>query len=320
MDVLKANGSMNRIANLFEVVVVLSILSVVVGQFGRFHFLPDLISHFRIQATVALLVAGAALWWLGRPRWAAVAGISGTMLLLLLLQYLPLQNPPEPADYRLFLMNVLTKNERKSEVIEQIRSKDPDFVVLLETDANWIDAVTKGLGEDWQYRKSVPRSDNFGIAVFSKVPFEDTEVKEFSISRLTPSICATFDLDGKQFRLVGVHPVPPMNPFAFDARNELFTGLSADVIMNNPQHTIVAGDFNCTPWSPWFYKLCRDTNLENSMKGQGLGVSWTPFKTQLIGLPIDHVLAGSNIAVVSRDVGEWNGSDHRSVCVDFRID
>ena len=86
----------------------------------------------------------------------------------------------------------------------------------------------------------------------------------------------------------------------------------------NPSRTIVAGDLNCTPWSPNFVDLLKSSNLINSGLGHGLAISWTPIPITALGLPIDHVLVGDGIQVADRKVGPHVGSDHRPVIVDFR--
>jgi len=120
---------MKLFANFLKVAVLLSVFSVVAGQLGRWHFLLDLASHFRLQATFALLISGLGLCWLRDAMWAAFALASGVVLAVLLLPYLPSQSRKMEHEYRLFLMNVLTRNPRKADVISLIRESDADFVV-----------------------------------------------------------------------------------------------------------------------------------------------------------------------------------------------
>lgn len=302
-----------------EVIVFLSLVSVVAGFFGRWHYLLDLASHFRLFATFALLGCGALLHRFHRGKFSWAALTSGVLCTLLLAPYVPLRQPVEDVEYRLLFLNVLTRNAEKDAVNELIRSKDPDFVALVETNAAWIEALDQALLERWPHRQFHARSDNFGLAFYSKLPLNSQAVHDDPTHFTTPWISATIQTPNDSLRILTTHPLPPMNAASFTARNEHFAEVTQEVLNGDPPTTIVAGDFNCTPWSPWFKKYCRDAGLENSMKGHGLGISWTPFGTKLLGLPIDHILVGADIQVIRRRVGPLVGSDHRPVIVDFSV-
>ena len=309
---------MKLFANMLQTIAVLAVASVLLGALGRFHHLLDLAAHFRIQATIALVVCGLALRICRQNRQSWITLGVAAVCMVLLLPYVPFGPRSRDAQYRLLVMNVLTKNEEKPSVIAMIKSHDPDFVALMETDDRWISTLESELAKRWPHRKSVARSDNFGIAFYSKLPLETCRVREYVIDLTTPSIKAEVATERGRLTIFATHPLPPMNASTFAARNESLAAM-ADEVSKSPTRTIVAGDLNCTPWSPWFKKTCRDGKLRNSMIGQGLGISWTPFGLSILGLPIDHVLVGSDIEVVNREVGGQLGSDHRPVVLDFSI-
>ena len=97
----------------------------------------------------------------------------------------------------------------------------------------------------------------------------------------------------------------------------MFAALAKEIRTGDGPRTILAGDLNCTPWSYWFRRLLRESQLSNSAHGRGLNITWTPLRIAVCGLPIDHVLVGSEIRVSRRFVGPYLGSDHRPVVVDF---
>ncbi len=310
---------MKRVANLVEVVSFLSMAVVFGGFFGKWHYLLDLGSHFRIQAAGALLISGLFLWLLKRQRWAAVSFIIGLGLTASLWPFFRPSPAAAPSNtYRLLSMNVLTSNPRRDLVIDDIIKSDPDFIVLQEINASWIESLDEALGSSWPYHKSVPRSDNFGIAMYSKTPWKSCDVVEYSTMWPLPSLSAWFPLpDGSELRLITIHPPPPTNRRLWHSRNALFAGLAADVQTAGHERTIIAGDFNCSPWSYWFSRLLKESGLQNSANGQGLNITWMPNPISVCGLPIDHVLVGPEIQVSQRMVGPYVGSDHRPVIVDF---
>ncbi|TWU28529.1 endonuclease/exonuclease/phosphatase family protein [Bythopirellula polymerisocia] len=309
---------MKRLANLFEISVILSIAVVCAGLFGRWHYLLDLCSHFRVQAAFTLVVSGLLLLLLKRRRWATVGLVAGLGLTATLWPFFAPASDAGNSVYRLLTLNVLTTNPRHDRVIAFIRKSDPDFIVLQETSPEWIESLDEALGTSWPYQKSIVRSDNFGIAMYSKLPWVSCEMKEYSSTLPVPSLSALFEFpDGDKIRLITTHPLPPMNRDLWDARNSQLSGLATDVQGGESDRTIVAGDLNCTPWSYWFGRLLQESGLRNLADEHGLSVSWMPIPIPVCGLPIDHVLVGSEIRVSKRTVGPYVGSDHRPVVVEF---
>lgn len=305
-------------AKLLQVIVLLSMAGVIVGFFGRWHFRADLACHFRVQATAALLIAGLILWPLKRRRWSMASLLFGGMLAGSLVPFLWPNSIVGPGSYRLLTLNVLTSNPHPDRVIEYIVEQDPDFILLQETNLEWVKTLDKALAESWPYSKTVPRSDNFGIVIYSKIAWSSCNVVEYAAEIPTPSLSALIELpNGQPLRLIATHSLPPMSLPYWQARNSLFAELASDVQSVAADRTIVAGDLNCTPWSYWFRKLLRESGLHNSALGQGLGISWLPIPMTACGLPIDHVLVGSGIRVSHRQVGPSVGSDHRPIIVDF---
>lgn len=310
---------MTRLTNLITIVGVLSLAATALGFLGRWHYLPDLFSHFRIQLSVMLLTSSILLYFLESRHWSILNGTVGIVLLVSLWPFL-WPAATESSHYRLVSLNVLTSNSRKADVIDFIVDSDPDYVVLLETDQEWVRQLNRALLPRWPHHKSTPRSDNFGVVLYSKHPWVSCDIVEYSAELGTPSLSALFDLpDSQQLRLIAVHPAPPMTSSLWKSRNSLFTSLAKDVKARVPNKTIVAGDLNCTPWSYWFKRLQRDSGLRTSAYGHGVNVSWKPFPLPLGGLPIDHALVGEQVKVATSDIGPDVGSDHRPLVVDFSL-
>jgi len=144
-------------------------------------------------------------------------------------------------------------NPQSDLVVDYILHCDADFIVLQELTPQWKESLQAELEESWPFQKTVPRSDNFGIALYSKIPWESCEVVEFGSRLPTPSVVAHFQMhEGTKLRLIGTHAMPPMTHRRWLARNSLFEALAIDVRKMDSDRTIVAGDLNCTPWSYWF--------------------------------------------------------------------
>jgi endonuclease/exonuclease/phosphatase (EEP) superfamily protein YafD len=187
-------------------------------------------------------------------------------------------------------------------------------VVIEEIDKQWL-AQLETLQPYYPYIKSVPRQDNFGIAVLSRIPFKQTWTYEFIRGR--PSISAEYELEGRRFSLIGTHPPPPKDEYFAEMRNSQFVSL-AELVNAQPDLAMVLGDLNCTSGSPYFKDLLYETGLKDSRRGFGNQPTWpTKFFPGLIA--IDHCLASEDIIVTNRKVGQYVGSDHYPVIVDFAI-
>ncbi|WP_442505494.1 endonuclease/exonuclease/phosphatase family protein [Novipirellula sp. SH528] len=305
--------------SLLIAVLIFSLGTMLAGLLGKWHYLLDLASHMRVQATMAVLVSGLGLWLLGRKHIGVFGLICGLALVLSLTPFYWPTAPVLGNTYRLMTANVLTRNPEKRAVLQWIAQADPDFVVLQETDESWTTAMELGLRDRYPYHRVVPREDNFGIAMFSKHRWLSCDVVTFSSQTSIPSIVADFELpDGNALHLIATHPLPPMRVSSWADRNRCFAGIAKEVNQRGNGRGIVAGDLNCTPWSYWFGRLLNESGLRDSSLGQGIQSTWSPRATPIPGLMIDHVLVGSEIEVADRFVGPAIGSDHRPVIVDFR--
>jgi endonuclease/exonuclease/phosphatase (EEP) superfamily protein YafD len=81
----------------------------------------------------------------------------------------------------------------------------------------------------------------------------------------------------------------------------------------------VVGDFNMTPWSPYFPEILRVSGLKNSLVGAGFQPSWPSWLPALLRIPIDHALVSEEFEVVERKVGPHIGSDHRPLIIKIAL-
>lgn len=317
---MKTRGYLiDRISGMAEAIALVSLVIFVAGCFGSHHFLLDLCSHFRLQATLALLVCGAVALPLAKKRAPAIVSLLvGVVLLASLVPYfVPQFFSGGGAHSRLIVFNVLSENREHERTAEYIVEKDPDIVVLLETNERWKREILGQLGSRYPYHLFGAREDDFGVGVLSRHPFVSAKIRYFS-NELLPSVDLLYrDGNVRLVRIIGVHPVPPLSHESWLSRNRLMETVAEEVTGSSTDRVIVCGDLNCSPWSPFFKKLIRDSGLRDSSKGQGIFPTWTGF-TPLLGVPIDHILISEGIDCLDRSVGPNLGSDHRPLVMDFR--
>jgi len=284
------------------------------GFLGRFCWVCDLFSHFRVQYFQAFLVLiGISIWRRKDKRTIA-------FILLACLNYalvLPLYfgKPPvatEPSA-RAMLMNLNASNGNFEQVLRAIRTADPDLLLLEEVTPKWAEELSV---LKTPYRVSKVRNDCFGIVLLSKHPLSRTNVV-FVGSAGVPTIVADVHLPQGEISLIGTHPVPPISAEFSKHRNHQLTALP-DLISTQKYPVLLMGDLNASPWSAHFGRLLKASGLKNSMKHFGFQPSW-PSDNRFLRIPLDHILHSPDILIHRRAVGGDVGSDHLPVLVDFSI-
>lgn len=303
---------------LLEVGAVLACLATLTGFLGRLWWILELTSHFRLH--LALSLGALAAVWAMKRRWrmTAICGAAAAANALLVLFLLwPAGKPVATAGPRLRLvaLNVHTANERSDLVREFLRRTDADVILLMEVNERWMDAL-KSLRTNYPQVIAEPREDNFGIALFSRLPLTNGAVVEFGKAEV-PSIAATIAVGGQNIFLLGTHPLPPGSAETARRRNEQFQEIAAR-LRRCARPAIVLGDLNSTPWSPYFSELLRDSGLKNTSQGRGLFGSW-PAWLPSARIALDHCLVSTSIRVLNQQLGPRVGSDHLPVMIDLQI-
>jgi endonuclease/exonuclease/phosphatase (EEP) superfamily protein YafD len=286
-----------------------------------------LFTHFRAYYVAVLLPAGTLLLFVrGRRLVAAGVLVVGFWNLLLMAPlYVPSRNPDatsgEAADdagttkLRILVANVYTANRRHDIVNALIDYEDADLVLLMEVNGPWLAALEDSLNS-YPHRVERPRDDNFGIALYSRVPWDAAEVVELGEAEV-PSVIARFTIGGKKLAAIGTHTLPPMGAERSALRNDQLRAV-AKYLRTVEGSRLVMGDLNMTSWSPHFRDLLSEAGLVDSRRGRGIQPTWTAFRG-LVRLPLDHVLVSPDITVTDRRIGIPIGSDHLPVIVELAL-
>jgi len=276
----------------------------------------SLFEHFRFQYLWggALVVGACAL--LRMRGWFDAALIATLVNACWVLPDLSQRARPLPRDgepVRVLLLNVHTSSSAFADVARLIADTAPDVIGLVEVDARWLAQLAPALAP-YPHHIDEPREDNFGIALYSKLPLRGAT--ELLGSQL-PTVVATVDVHGTPLDVVLTHPIPPVRSEPLRMQLSQLDAVARRAHALGP-HVIVMGDFNATPWSKPFRTLVAATGLCDTRAGFGLQASF-PAASALLRIPIDHVLASCAIGVRSRAIERDVGSDHLPVLIDLVI-
>ena len=287
---------------------------------ARLYWMLELTTHFRAQYVVvtAVVLALAAL----RGRWGLVAilAAAGAISAAPLLPYVPRSFGTEAAavsgavPIKVLTVNVSYRREfQPRRLLESVREVDPDVVIVQELTPH-AERVLADLDTEFPNFRKFPADGATGIGLWSKHELESGGT--IALGRL-PAIEARVRAPSGTFTLIGVHLSAPVTPRRAAARNQQLTELAARAAaVKGP--LIVAGDFNTTPYSPYFTEWLDASGLTDSRRGRTLSTSW-PTMLRWVGIPIDHVAVNDGFTILSHRRLRNFESDHFGALVQVAL-
>jgi endonuclease/exonuclease/phosphatase (EEP) superfamily protein YafD len=199
---------------------------------------------------------------------------------------------------RIVSSNVFKHNTQYQNTINVITHETPDIIALTETDDRWIKNFNAVKGT-FKHSINYPRSDNFGMAVYSKLPFQ-AKIQSIGDYHLPLVV-----LDFENFRLIVAHPMPPISHNNL-RENRIYLKAIAQNAINQKKPVIIAGDLNSTLWGE-AVKPLFDAGLKR-INSAGVAYTW-PTQIPLFAMQIDHFFA-KGISEADFKVLSNIGSDH----------
>jgi len=205
--------------------------------------------------------------------------------------------------------NVFMKNREYRELIEVIRKKKPDLVLLLETDEWWAKHADTLL--NWYpYSLSEPLDNTYGMMLYSKLKLEDAQVK-YLIEDSIPSMHAYVRLrSGDRIKLYCLHPKPPVPPESESSvKRDAELLLAGKMVQQNKEPAIVMGDLNDVAWSKTTRLFLKTSQMLDPRIGRGF---YNTFNAHipLMRWSLDHVFHSESFQLNTLEVLPHVGSDH----------
>lgn len=291
------------------------------GYFGRTHKYLELTSHFKLQYLIGSIGCLLIFTFFRSWPWAACM-LAGTFINLWELAPLYVSSSrtrpgTTDANFRVLLSNVNSASTHYQALIDLVYEENPDVLIAQEVTEQWLNEL-KVVEDLLPHRVTVPRERGAGIALYSRIPLQQSEVVDPErIGR--PCILAQLCVDGKVISLLTIHPHAPLRKNYSDYRNRLL--LATSTLAQGMSHPkVVIGDLNCSMWSPYFSSFVLKAGLVDARKGFGVVPTWpTQMLLKPLMIPIDHCLVSPDIEVVSIKASRNIGSDHLPLMVELAI-
>ncbi len=282
----------------------------------------ELLTHFKFQYLIASAIFFGIYLWARQYRLSIIMGlctaINGSYVVPWYFSVETTLYGAEKTDNRkikLFHLNLLSSNEQYSKFLELIEKEQPDIIIVQEVSYAWNTQLEK-LTSSYPNYKLIPRHDNFGIGILSKINLMTIQERDWGNAGL-PGLLASFEIDGSEIRLATLHPLPPVNRIYYEQRNKSLKSV-LDELNGFTVPTLLVGDLNISMWSPDYKILHRDNKLFSARKGFGINPTW-PADLGSLGIPIDHVLVSKQFVVDDFYTGPNIGSDHLPVIAMLRL-
>ena len=282
-------------------------------------WLCEIACHFQVQYIVGLSLLAAIFIATGRRKFGG--GLLLAALLAFTIHWLPFYwsefpSPKGSRSLRLLSANLHFHNPSHELFLELVDREQPDVILLFELSEIWAPDL-KFLDQKYPHSKIMPSPGHSGCGVYSRLPLESV-----AILGVDPYpnfvIEARVLVDDAVVTIFGTHPLAPYTAAEQLMRNAQLANLAGRIGRSRP-HTILAGDFNTSSWSPCFGNLMRATGTRDTRRGFGICPTF-PATIWPLQTPIDHCLVTPDISVLDRRVGPNIGSDHLPIIVDLRLD
>lgn len=285
---------------------------------ARLSWMLELTTHFRVQYLAATVVLLALVML--RRKWAACAVLvaAGAVSAVPVLPYLPVSLGQQSANaaatpIKILTVNVSFRQFSARTLLEIVREANPDIVVVQELTPH-AETVLAELDKTFPNNRKFPADGAYGIGLWSRFTLESSET--FALGRV-PAIEARLRAPTGAITVIGVHLRAPTTARRAAARNQEL-GELARRIGATEGALIVAGDFNATPYTPYFRDWLRESGLTDSRRGRTLAISW-PTMFPLAGIPIDHVAVNDHFTPLSHRRLPNFESDHYGVLVEVAL-
>jgi endonuclease/exonuclease/phosphatase (EEP) superfamily protein YafD len=308
---------------LYSLAIILFVLSI--GKFLFWYFPLELLTHFQIYYlwfSITLSLILTICWWRNKLRDRGLIYLALSILVFNLFDIYPwyfsrANIATNGAKITLMSFNINVENTQTSAIVRSIRSVNPDVVVVIEVTPPMMANINAEIKSVLPYNF---RSPGGGLGIFSKLPLQSPRGEKFNGSDAN-NLVTTIAYQNREIKIIGAHPLVPIKRDRFVNRNQHLQSIG-NYLKNTRETVILLGDFNLTPWSPYYRKLISSTGLHNSRLGFGILPTWIRPATHVkypallipfVNIPIDHIFVSKDINVARTYIGDNGNSDHAPI-------
>ncbi|MCJ8163886.1 endonuclease/exonuclease/phosphatase family protein [Pontibacter sp. E15-1] len=279
----------------------------------------------RMQIFSLALLCLALFWWLGTKNRIRDKFLIGGLAVAIVYQAINIfpytflapsevkrvdqANAGEDALLSIMVANVLMTNDKFDDLVALAKEKNPDILLLLESDSVW-EREVRPVTKDYRYRVEIPLSNTYGMHLYSQLPLRQQRVS-YLLDKEIPSVKTFVQLrSGTWVEFHAVHPKPPVpteDPNSKKRDAEIV--MVARDIEDSKYPVVVAGDFNDVAWSQSTELFQEVSRLLDPRIGRGFYNTFNA-RYPLLRWPLDHIFHSKHFKLVEIERLADIGSDH----------
>lgn len=297
--------------------ITVAVVGLVAGFLGRFWIEVDVLSHFRLHFALAIM-AFAIAWFAAKPLRVPVALVlmAAGMIAIgswskLSADQLKIETnvPAGTRTLNIMHFNIWGRNRQLDDVGAEVARLDPDILFLTEVGKNR-QRLTAILDQRFPYRLPDKGSSASELVLYSKFPFAASD-RQHRLDGLN-FIRGTLGSDWHHINIIGTHISRP--PAIRSQARQI--GALAILVNQLKGASIVAGDFNATPYSV----MLEDFRSRTGLKRVTNLPTWPTLGPNLPQFAIDHIFTSDELRLaVPAIVGRFAGSDHLPVAASILV-
>ncbi len=293
---------------------------------ARHYWVFDLFSHFTIQYAIGALIIAVMMVIANHHALAVlffiVFFVNAVETRMLMTDPWKFGMPDKKGNFTIVQFNKLYRNHKYEKINEFFRSRpDIDIVMVQESGVDTIKDL-KQYQDIFPYQFPENADERFNdVSILSRTPFKATKIKVLDDAFQKFASRIEFKKPGfkKPVYIYSHHTITPMLALHQEWRNKELAGL-ADAIKNDSEEFIIAsGDWNITPYSPYYADFLKTTDLHYQNFGLLPETTWPSIHLSFLQIPIDHILYKSGIELAYIRKGPSSGSDHQPLIASFVI-
>lgn len=208
--------------------------------------------------------------------------------------------------------NKLYSNTNYNEIDQKVSQLNPDIIGFSEFKR--VDILSLPSLKNYPYYFYKNARDGATISYFSKYQSYECPCSSLEKEYTLPIIS---NIDGKEYLVFVIHPLPPANNHWVKERNRQLRLLSNFIKEQESSNILVMGDFNLSPWSKTFSNLTQNfLNLKSTAQGLGFFTTW---HNRYLATQIDHIFVPVNFLIDDFQSIPVSGSDHNLIFVNAKI-
>ncbi len=321
-------------------------LSLLVGffsmLFARYSWIFDLFSHFAIQYAIGGFVLFILFIFLGRWAWAVPVLAVSLVSVYFIYKDVEIVNHTLSPDEERFTIVQYNKlfddklfsdhatvsipgNKNYAAIGKWLHQNKDRYDVIFFQESISITVPELQKFKDiylYQYPDTAEEQIN-DISVLSKEPliisYESMNTNRNYNAAMT-RVELKRDRWQKPLIIYSYHTHTPMTPSNHALRTDQMQKMAQVILNDDAPDAIALGDWNITPYSPYFSDFIRQTGLQYQLTSYDPLPTWpAPLFLPIFQIPIDHILHKGDLKLLNKYRGPAMGSDHYALVAEFGI-